>query len=67
MEMSTVRAGLGGISLVITKNAKISMATCIGLFLAHSTCPMWVSWIVFAVTKEPWLMEALFLWNSQHL
>lgn len=62
-----MRAGLGGISLVITKNAKISMATCIGLFLARSTCPMWVSWKVFAVTKAAWLLEAPFVWNTEHL
>lgn len=43
---------------MITKNAKISMIKRIGLFLAHDTCPVWVSWKVFAVTKEAWLMEA---------
>lgn len=62
-----MRAGLGGISLVITKNAKISMATCIGLFLIHSTCPMLVNWKVFPVIKEAWLMEAPFVWNTEHL
>lgn len=37
------------------------MAACIGLFLTHSTSPMWVSWKVFPIIKEAWLMEAPFV------
>lgn len=48
-----------GVSVwVITRSAKISMANHVGSFLARGTCPLWVRWKAFAITKEAVLVEA---------